>query len=439
MAPIFSFTNPVFASTTLQVMRIQLPDNEQRIKLQKSLYNSPQDLRSLHPLRPKEPEDPLALYNGFGSFSLSKNISALGTYPDEQKLVALRLISSTLNSPEQKIRSIELGLIESLVNTISNKDSKIFIMCCEISQKLCSVVQGKTQLLANYNFMQILLEKFSDINQVSNVHLAAIKTILLMSSYSSLLGNNNLLLSQDTINCLVNFLDSLSAYDKSIEMNRLELVKDLMAMNVESLCNVCLIPSGRLNCAKSNLIPVLNRLLKNDKFSENENLIQLCAQLVWNVCLDGDGKKIATEIGLIQTLLSLLQKQKDNAKLVRIIVGAVNAIVVYEQAKMTIPYAMKFLCQLLHSYYSGNDGKDLSLLTNEYRQEIVTNLVLCIKLCSEYPQCMLNIMECLQNNPEQDLGCSVNDATSYIAMIFTGKFNAFYPYCSNQPDLKPSM
>lgn len=100
---------------------------------------------------------------------------------------------------------------------------------------------------------------------------------------------------------------------------------------------------------------------------------------------------------------------------------------------------MKFLCQLLHSYYSGNDGKDLSLLTNEYRQEIVTNLVLCIKLCSEYPQCMLNIMECLQNNPEQDLGCSVNDATSYIAMIFTGKFNAFYPYCSNQPDLKPSM
>jgi hypothetical protein len=287
--------------------------------------------------------------------------------------------------------------------------------------------------------MQILLEKFSDINQVSNVHLAAIKTILLMSSYSSLLENDNLLLSQDTIDCLVKFLDSLSADNKSIEMNRSELVKDLMAMNVESLCNVCLIPSGRLNCAKSNLIPVLNRLLKNDKFSQNENLIQLCAQLVWNVCLDGDGKKIATGIGLIQTLLSLLQKQKDNAKLVRIIVGAVNAIVVYEQAKMTIPYAMKFLCQLLHSYYSGNDGKDLSLLTNEYRQEIVTNLVLCIKLCSEYPQCMLNIMECLQNNPEQELGCSVNDATSYIAMIITGKFNAFYPYCSNQPDLKPSM
>jgi hypothetical protein len=400
-----------------------MQSNNDTTKPMKSLYKTPQDLRSLHPYRPPVQEDPLALHNGFGVFSLEKNIIALRTHPDNQKIVALKLISTNLNSPEQKLRALKLSLIPELVNTSSSKNEKIFRLCCEIAQKLCSVNQGKNLLLGNESFFKQLLNKFDNLSEISEQHLAAIRTISAMSIYSSLLGNKNLLITSDTVVTLVKNL-SFIPFEKD-QNNVSTQRKNLLLITMEALCEMSRIPQGRELCASSQILPAINLILKNKEIRENnEKMVEATGQLVWNVCLDGDGKKLATEEGIVQSLFLALEHHQRNPKLVRVLAGAITSIVVYEPAKELTPYAMPLLCRMLHVYYSGNNGQDVTLLTNEFRNDIVTNLVLCLKLCSEYPKSRDSIRERFNAHLKPDSSCTDKDAADYLHMIFPIKSSA---------------
>ncbi|KAL9648922.1 hypothetical protein ABK040_008302 [Willaertia magna] len=347
-------------------------------------------------------------YESYGYLGLERNISLLkdNSFPIEEKIKSIQIINKIIISPEMKSRAIkDYKIIDSIIYLFTIENNKIDKLVNKINcfENCCKLIEN---LITMSYFKKDLKELLPYLLKIINGTIYENTKLKHSSVYRDKIASCYALLQFSNCNEGVNLLLDYHVIEQLIETLKLITNENLMEIICKVLSNCCeYVPKARDCCANLNIVKNLNSIL--DLYNiYSLSLIESTCLLIWNISLDGDGKKLSKEIipnlnrVLEYSFVNLLQNSLQYELFKNILnytTGAISSILVNEDAKEL----MLVNCNE-NNTLNGNDicckvYNEFNLLEN-INNDIFRNLENVIILASELPKNRIQCRSLLKNS-----------------------------------------
>jgi hypothetical protein len=395
-----------------------------------SNYKVSDFLKDRHPYREESFEQVLddnkyKVFDSFGHDGLKRNINALRdeNFSVDEKRKAVRLIYAAVRGVDTKIRATQFGVVESMIYLLNQNVSDEFNeLCSKILESIADMPQVKEEISRQNGIgylLQVIRNEKSKSQTDREAACKALWQISMCDKGSKLLINDRdpLDKSDDSKSRVITALvwvmnEQLTAKNKN---------EIFLNYAIATLARLCTVPQGRDIAAASEALPAADAILSRADIglgSNNQDLLESthsACKLIWNVCLDGEGKKQARfQMKTLSKVLYLAIKH-ENVPIVQVVTGTLTSILVYEEGKFMVLQDLEIdsgetlidiLCRLLGEILNKESSisKKIEVLNlkSQFRQEkdqldftpfdsgfekyLEQNTVAALKSMSEWPK-----------------------------------------------------
>jgi hypothetical protein len=402
-------------------------------KMTQSNYKVSDFLKDRHPYREVSFEqvredNKYKVFDSFGHDGLKRNINALQdeNFAVDEKRKALKLIFAAIRGTELRLRALELGVVDSMIYLLKQNISEEFNeLCSKIIDTIVDMPQAKEEICQK-NGVGYLLRVVKNVKSRTQLdRRTACKALYQISMCDK--GCKLLIDDQDpeeiesqhnpntsrVITMLVWVMKEQLTTDRKDEI--------LLNYAISTLARMCTVPRGRDISAATEVLPAADDILRRKDVGLAGNdpdlldtTLSTC-QLIWNVCLDGEGKKQARF--QMKTLGYVLYHaiKYEQIRIVQLVSGTFTSILVYEEGKFMVEQDLgvesgeniidilcRLLAQLLDKESSISKKIDLLNQKGQFRVEkeqldfvpfdcgfdkyMEDNIVAALKSMSEWPK-----------------------------------------------------
>ena len=407
-------------------------------------------------------------YDSYGYLGLQRNINILkdNKFSNEERIKALKLIYNSCTNPDLKARAMtQFNIVDGLAhifgstfqNTISTVSHRILIneWGSKIVQTLAYISTFKEMLKPLV--LPLVHIVTGDIMKGSSTKLK--HTTHYRDKIAAAMALCQFTMCHEGCKVIISYDDERTDHNKVLDT----LIYTITQTTNESLCewcirtisNLCEVnPKGRERAASLNIVNSLSSIL--DMFEIYPiSLISNACLLIWNVSLDGEGKKYSKElIPKLGRVIEFCLKHIDNLDIeglperdihaidllsaLQYSTGALAAILVFEASKEFLLHninnsdsrrdvisSVPIICKCLnllrdkHSIlYRLTHSKDYA----EFCEPITKNLLSLIKLGSELPRVRDSFAKILKETKD---GESVKHSTLFD-FVYKDESHLFY-------------